>query len=138
MGIVVDLLAGQLAAAGQTQGCHTTIGILGRAGKNLELNLLHQIGDIDQLQRDTQIGAVDTAYRLGITHAWKFLRQRNLQRLRKQLADHLFHQHHDLVFIQKRGLDIELGKLGLPVGTQVFITEAAYDLVITIHAGHHQ
>ena len=36
------------------------------------------------------------------------------------------------------GFDINLGKLRLPVGTQVFVAETLGDLVIAIHTGHHQ
>ena len=45
---------------------------------------------------------------------------------------------HD-VFLREEGrLDIELRKLRLPVGAQIFVAKAARDLIVTIEARHHQ
>ena len=35
-------------------------------------------------------------------------------------------------------LDVELGELGLPVGAEVLVAVAAGDLVVALHAGHHE
>ncbi len=50
----------------------------------------------------------------------------------------ILHQLHDLLFTQERGLDIQLREFGLALGAQVFVTEAANDLIVTIEAGHHE
>ncbi len=38
----------------------------------------------------------------------------------------------------ERGLDVDLSELHLPVRPQIFVTEAACDLEIPLHARHHQ
>ncbi len=50
----------------------------------------------------------------------------------------LFVDAHDVVGIDERGLDIDLGELGLAIGAQILVAEAARDLVVAVHAGNHQ
>ena len=45
-------------------------------------------------------------------------------------ADQVFHDAGDLVFVQERGFDIDLGEFRLAVGAQVFVAEALGDLVV--------
>ena len=54
------------------------------------------------------------------------------------MARQRLHGLHDLVLRQERGLDIELREFRLAVGTQVFVTEAFDDLVVTIKARDHE
>ena len=49
-----------------------------------------------------------------------------------------FHQAHDLVAGQERGLDVELRELRLTIGAQVLVAEAAHDLIVAVEARHHQ
>jgi hypothetical protein len=44
----------------------------------------------------------------------------------------------DVVLLDEAGLDVDLGELGLTVGAQVFVTEAAGDLEITLKASDHE
>src|SRR5699024_11800399 len=44
----------------------------------------------------------------------------------------------DVVGFDEAHLDIELGELGLPVGPEVFVSEAARDLVVAFQARDHQ
>ena len=76
-------------------------------------------------------------HRFGIGHPWKFT-QIQIQQLQKQPPDHLLGDRHDLLFVEKAGLDIDLGKFGLAVGAQVFVAEAFGDLIVAIHTGNHQ
>ena len=50
----------------------------------------------------------------------------------------VFHQIHDLLLGQERGLDVDLGEFGLAVGAQVLVAEAFDDLVVAVEARHHQ
>src|SRR5438045_4608841 len=54
------------------------------------------------------------------------------------MAHQLFHEFHDLILREERGLDVELGELRLAVGAQILIAEAAHDLVVAIEPGNHQ
>ncbi len=49
-----------------------------------------------------------------------------------------FHESHDLVLREERGLDVELSELRLAVGAQILVAETAHDLVVTIEARDHQ
>ena len=40
--------------------------------------------------------------------------------------------------VNERHLDVDLGELGLAVGAQVLVAEAASDLVVALDAAHHE
>ncbi len=52
--------------------------------------------------------------------------------------DHALHQAHDLLAIDERHFQVDLGKLGLPIVAEVFVAEAPGNLIIAIHAADHQ
>jgi len=41
------------------------------------------------------------------------------------------------LFVHERSFDVELGKFGLTIGTQVFVAKAARDLKIALKPRHH-
>ena len=53
-------------------------------------------------------------------------------------ADHAFEDVADLLLVQERGFEVDLGEFRLAVGAQVFVAEALGDLVVAVEAGHHQ
>src|SRR5690606_14887605 len=57
---------------------------------------------------------------------------------RKDALDEAFHHAHDVITADERHFDVDLGKLGLPVGAQVLVAEAADDLIIPLKAAHHE
>jgi nitrate reductase NapAB chaperone NapD len=65
-------------------------------------------------------------------------RQLHADRVPEQVADQRFHQRHERVFVHEGGFDIQLGEFRLSVGAQVFVAEAARDLVVAVEARHHQ
>ena len=62
----------------------------------------------------------------------------NVQHFLEQVADHLFGQAHDVSFVEEAGLDVDLSKFRLTVGTQVFVAEALGNLVVTVKTSNHQ
>ena len=56
----------------------------------------------------------------------------------KYLADHFLGNTHDALFVHKRSFYINLGEFRLAVSAQILITKALGNLVVTIHACHHQ
>src|SRR5690554_359330 len=138
-GVLVDDLAGQLGTTRDFQCRYATFRVLGGTGKYLEFDILQQVGNVHQLQRNTQIrlvGAV-AVHRFRVWHA-REVAQVYVQQFDKQLADHAFGQAHDPFLVHERGFDIDLGEFRLTVGTQVFITEALGDLIVAVETGHHQ
>ncbi len=57
-GVLVDDLAGQFGTTRYLQCCYATFRVLGRTGKYLEFNILKQVSNVHQLQRNTQIRLV--------------------------------------------------------------------------------
>ena len=62
------------------------------------------------------------------------LHAHGLQDLRHDVFHHLQH----VIAPHVAHLDVHLGELGLTVGTQVLVAEAARDLVVALHAGAHE
>ncbi len=54
------------------------------------------------------------------------------------MVEHPFHLAIDLFAVDEGHFHVELRKLGLPVGTEVFVAEAAGDLVILVETGDHR
>ena len=44
----------------------------------------------------------------------------------------------DLLLLRKRHLQVDLGELGLAIGSKVFVAEASHDLEILLETRHHQ
>src|SRR5690606_17425528 len=65
-------------------------------------------------------------------------RQLDADRLAEHRADHLLEDRPDLELAEEGRLAVDLGELGLSVGTQVLVPEALDDLVVAIEAGHHE
>ena len=60
------------------------------------------------------------------------------EQLAPQSADDGLADRDDVVLVDERHLDVELGELRLPVGPEVLVAEAAHHLVVALHAGDHQ
>jgi hypothetical protein len=56
----------------------------------------------------------------------------------EEVARELLHRRHDLVLREERGLDVELGELGLALGAQILVAEALHDLVVAVEARDHE
>ena len=68
----------------------------------------------------------------------KRIGQLNIQRLFEHFANHDLGAILHVLLLHEGHFDIELSELRLTVCAQVFITEAARNLVIAVHARHHQ
>ena len=86
-----------------------------------------------------QVGLVDAVQpdRLVVAH----LRERRLQLdadARERRLQKAFDHAEDGLRPREAHLQIDLGELGLAVGAQVFVAEAAHDLEVLVEAGDHQ
>ena len=102
--------------------------------------MTHQIGQFGELQRYTQIGFVASvqSHDIVVAHHRKRIGQIDSETFTEYDAHHLFHDVANLLFLDKGKLDIDLRKLGLTIGSQVFIAETLDDLVVTIKPGNHE
>ena len=73
-----------------------------------------------------------------VAHARKRVGQFLLEHVPEHLSHQRLHERGDLLQREEAGLDVELGELGLAVGAQVLIAEAAHDLVVAVEAAHHE
>ena len=140
LGVGVDLAAADAGALRHAQCHHAAALGIGRAGKHLEVDRLHHVGQLGELQLDAQVGLVRTiaVHGVGKAHGREGIGQVDVQHLLEDGADHRLEDAPDLLLVQERGLAVDLGEFGLAVGTQVLVPEALDDLVIAIEAGHHQ
>ncbi len=108
--------------------------------KHLELGQPGDVGDVLQLEPVTQVGpvAAEPLHRVVVLEPGQG--QRHL--LAAELAGHRGNQslerRQDVLVLDERHLHVKLGELGLAVGSQVLIAEAAGDLEIAVEAGDHQ
>jgi hypothetical protein len=138
--VVVDLLARELPALRHAQRSHPAAGIRRRAREHLEIAALHQVRDVDQLERHAQIRFVGTiaAHGFGIGHARQRIRQLHLQHFLEQEPYQPLHQSLDVALIEKGSLDVELRELRLAIRAQILIAKTAHDLVVAVEARDHQ
>ena len=93
----------------------------------------------DELQPEPQVGSVraEPSHRLGVADP----RHRSREVVTDQRPhrfEHLFGDGDDIVGLDEAHLHVELGEFRLPVGAEILVAIAAGDLVVALHAGHHQ
>ena len=108
--------------------------------EDLELGQLGDVGDVLQLQAVAQVGPVAAEPLHHVVVVEPGQRQRDL--LAAELPGHGrdqdLHCRNDVLVLDERHLDVELGELGLAVGAEVLVAEAAGDLEVAVEAGDHQ
>ena len=132
---VVALLARKLADLGRADGDYWQIRIDRQFLQILGREAVAHVGKRGQ----PQIGLVDAVQADGfvVVHARKGRfdgAAGGLERCRQKSFDHFPYA----LRLRIRHLQIDLGELGLAVGAQVFVAEAAHDLKIFVEAGNHQ
>ncbi len=135
----LDLLAGERTAPGGGDGLHHPArrdGLL----EGSEPDTRGLGAHVHELERVPQVGSVgpEAVHRLLVRHA--------RQRQGDVVPTVGLHEvHHDgleqgghVRLVHERRLDVDLRELRLTVGAQVLVAEAARDLVVAVHAAHHQ
>ena len=112
-----------------------------RVAEDRELAVCQHVAQVDQLQTIAQVGLVRAVAidRLGVGQPREgrdqaLMRHDLVNQLDKQPLDQLHH----VLLLDEAHLHIELGELGLAVGAQILVAEAARDLEVLIVAGDHQ
>ncbi len=111
----------------------------GGAGEHLEGGGGEHIGQVDQVHAIAGIGLVGAigVHGLPVVHATQ--RRGHLDaHTRKGVGEHVLELRHDVVLLDEAHLDVDLGELGLTVGTQVLVAEALGDLVVALDATDHE
>ena len=102
--------------------------------------MLDVLGDVDQFEPDAQVGFVRTvaAHRFFVGHARERIVELHVDDFLEDVTDHAFDRVLHVALGDEGEFHVELREFGLAVGAQVFVAEAARDLIVAIHAGHHQ
>ena len=98
------------------------------------------LGQLGQLQPEPQVRLVRPVPVHRVAPGDPRHRSRHLVagELPPQRGDDLLRQRDDVVLVDERHLDVQLGELRLPVGAEVLVPVAAGDLVVPLHPGDHQ
>ena len=101
---------------------------------------LHNIHQLDKLHTEAQIRFVATIIFHSIlpSHTQERLFYLYTANCLEQMFRHSLKSLDDIFLFYKTHLAINLRKLRLAVGTQVFITKTFHNLEITVKARHHQ
>ena len=91
----------------------------------------HGEEDRDDAPEDAQ----DT---VSYTHLDVYKRQADSLDVEHYVTEQVLQQREDVLHLDKRHLEVKLGKFRLPVSAQVLIAEAAGDLVVSIEARDHE
>ena len=107
--------------------------------KDLELGVGKDVGQVDQVHTVAGIGLVGAigVHGLPVVHATQ--RRGHLDaHAAEGVGQDLLERTHDVVLVHEGHLDIDLGELGLTVGTQVLVAEALGNLVVALDATDHE
>ena len=99
------------------------------------------VGDVDKLEPVTGVRliAAPSVHRLGVRNAAELVLELYPEAVLPQLFDKPFgNRHHVLGILDIGHLHVDLRKLGLTVGAQILVAEAARNLIVPVHAGNHQ
>ena len=125
---------------GQAQRRDPSLRALRGLGEDLEVDPGDELRELGQHERDAQIRLVRAvvAQGVGVAHSREGIGELDAEGVGEQPAHHPLRRAHDGLLVDEAHLDVELGELGLTVGAQVLVAKAAGDLVVAIHAAHHQ
>ena len=140
LGELVDLLAGEgCGGVLRDDGAHRAA-VFDRAFKDDEVDILHGVAQVDQRHAEAHVGLVGAVgvHRGLIGHALKGRGQLDALHLSEQALHEPLVDLHDILDIDEAQLHIDLGELGLAVGAEILVAEAARELDIAVEARHHQ
>src|SRR5207248_4313476 len=108
--------------------------------KNLEVAGAKLIAKIDKVHAKAAIWLVapESTDCLVIGEPVKRRFDVDVSRSLKNLGQHSFGQHENVVGLDKGRFDIDLGKFRLPLSAQVFVAKTFRDLKIFLHSCHHE
>jgi len=100
----------------------------------------HDVHQFDELHAETQIRFIATIIFHGISpsHSRERFGQFHTAKSLKQMFSHPFESSNNIFLLNKAHFTVNLRKLRLTVGAQIFITETFRNLEITVEPGYHQ
>ena len=101
---------------------------------------LGEVGDLRELHAEAQVGFVRTVFlhRFDPRHAAQRLGQLDSHDVFEHVLGPALEDFEHVLLLDERHFAVDLRELGLAVGAQVLVAEAAHDLEILVVAGDHQ
>ena len=108
--------------------------------EDFEAHVLDDVGHRHQLHAVARIRSVGSIPLHGVVpgHAWEGTGKFDPFHRLPDRTDQIFIELEDLFLTHEAHFDIQLGEFRLAIGAQVFIPEAASNLVVALNASHHQ
>ena len=139
IGELVELVATHGCSFRIGRGIHTNSLDRSRGGKRLEFGSGEHPGEFRQLHGKAHVGLVgsETIHCVvpGDSFDWWW---RHARRSVSGRQNGLRYCRQHVVLVDETHLCVELCEFVLSIGAQVFVTQAAGDLVVAIHASHHE
>ncbi len=121
------------------------LGDLLKEGDAAAVVLDEQIGEVDVLHVETNVGLVVTvvSHRLGVGHLGELARRVELAQIDAESffpdrKHEPFDEAKDVVLVDERHLDVDLRELGLAVEAKILVAEALHDLEVAIESRDHE
>ncbi|CDB09896.1 putative uncharacterized protein [Bacteroides sp. CAG:633] len=135
LGQCIKLLAGIVCGAFGTDTAD-----VGSIVEYREAVSFHNVHQFDELHAKAQVGFIATIvlHGIGPRHTQERFSQFHTTQFLEQIFGHAFEQFDNIVLLNKRHFTVNLCKLRLTVGTQVFIAEALRNLEVTVETRYHQ
>ena len=109
-------------------------------GENLEIAVCRDIGQVDYLHAETEIGFVDspTAHYFFVCKPGERRGNVDSENPLEYVNHQPLDQRENIVRSDERHLQVDLGMFRLAVGPKVLVAQAARNLEVLVEAGHHQ
>ena len=135
---VVQFLARERVVRHHQSAHHTALG--DDLAEDLDVRLAEQRGHLADFQPEAQVGFIvpEAGHDFRVRQARKRDGHVDAFDLLAQPRQHALDEAEDVVGPHERRLDVDLGELGLAVGAQVLVAEAAHDLEVFFQAADHQ
>src|SRR5450759_1951759 len=132
---LVQVAARHVPTARNPQPANHAAGVE-RTAEDLRLRVsqhMAEVGDLEVVAK-VRLVAAKPQERLLDVEARKWSRQLDSEHVAPQFAKERLDQSEDVFLVAEGHLEVQLGELGLSIGSQVLIAEAAGDLVVALNA----
>ena len=137
---LVQLLARERRAAGRADALGCARAVPRVSWKSRNSARCSSVGQVLELQAEAQVGLVGAValHRLGVGEPRERRLELDAEHLAPERRDHPLADAEDVLLVDEGHLHVDLRELGLAVGAQVLVAQAARDLEVPVEAGDHE